>query len=197
MQSSARWHINQYHTCCNYNILYLDPKTCADVELDSTEWEIKTITSAIKHYLRYHQPDRSLSKAFTCRVSTIARGVTQGVEHALSAPARYRATRGLFLKLTLKKKSQLSFRHVPDTEHLCIWQMLYMLSVYGLPRNQPTTVSPVDENSFKLLTLVPSHIYDFLASVVHTWVILFKCRLVMSLNGTHNVESANNANVHY
>uniref|UniRef100_A0A673YYS6 Rho GTPase activating protein 26 n=1 Tax=Salmo trutta TaxID=8032 RepID=A0A673YYS6_SALTR len=30
-----------------------DPKTCADVELDSTEWEIKTITSAIKYYLRY------------------------------------------------------------------------------------------------------------------------------------------------
>uniref|UniRef100_A0A8C1YLG1 Rho GTPase-activating protein 26 n=1 Tax=Cyprinus carpio TaxID=7962 RepID=A0A8C1YLG1_CYPCA len=33
--------------------LAMDPKTCADVELDSTEWEIKTITSAIKHYLRY------------------------------------------------------------------------------------------------------------------------------------------------
>ncbi|KTG34910.1 hypothetical protein cypCar_00024187, partial [Cyprinus carpio] len=32
--------------------LAMDPKTCADVELDSTEWEIKTITSAIKHYLR-------------------------------------------------------------------------------------------------------------------------------------------------
>lgn len=31
----------------------LDPKTCADVELDSPEWEIKTITSAIKHYLRF------------------------------------------------------------------------------------------------------------------------------------------------
>uniref|UniRef100_A0A8C1V665 Rho GTPase-activating protein 26 n=1 Tax=Cyprinus carpio TaxID=7962 RepID=A0A8C1V665_CYPCA len=34
--------------------LAMDPKTCADVELNSTEWEIKTITSAIKHYLRYH-----------------------------------------------------------------------------------------------------------------------------------------------
>uniref|UniRef100_A0A8C7J6Q6 Rho GTPase activating protein 26 n=1 Tax=Oncorhynchus kisutch TaxID=8019 RepID=A0A8C7J6Q6_ONCKI len=33
--------------------LAMDPKTCADVELDSTEWEIKTITSAIKFYLRY------------------------------------------------------------------------------------------------------------------------------------------------
>uniref|UniRef100_A0A4W4EIT9 Rho GTPase-activating protein 26 n=1 Tax=Electrophorus electricus TaxID=8005 RepID=A0A4W4EIT9_ELEEL len=33
--------------------LAMDPKTCADVELDSPEWEIKTITSAIKHYLRY------------------------------------------------------------------------------------------------------------------------------------------------
>ncbi|XP_065143334.1 rho GTPase-activating protein 26-like isoform X3 [Paramisgurnus dabryanus] len=32
--------------------LAMDPKTCADVELDGTEWEIKTITSAIKHYLR-------------------------------------------------------------------------------------------------------------------------------------------------
>ncbi|XP_052393660.1 rho GTPase-activating protein 26 isoform X1 [Carassius gibelio] len=32
--------------------LVMDPKTCADVELNSTEWEIKTITSAIKHYLR-------------------------------------------------------------------------------------------------------------------------------------------------
>uniref|UniRef100_A0A672FZQ2 Uncharacterized protein n=1 Tax=Salarias fasciatus TaxID=181472 RepID=A0A672FZQ2_SALFA len=30
-----------------------DPKTCADVELDNPEWEIKTITSAIKHYLRF------------------------------------------------------------------------------------------------------------------------------------------------
>ncbi|KAI4882961.1 hypothetical protein NFI96_015626, partial [Prochilodus magdalenae] len=31
--------------------LAMDPKTFADVELDSSEWEIKTITSAIKHYL--------------------------------------------------------------------------------------------------------------------------------------------------
>uniref|UniRef100_A0A8C2Z7W8 Rho GTPase-activating protein 26 n=1 Tax=Cyclopterus lumpus TaxID=8103 RepID=A0A8C2Z7W8_CYCLU len=29
----------------------MDPKTCADVELENSEWEIKTITSAIKHYL--------------------------------------------------------------------------------------------------------------------------------------------------
>lgn len=64
MHSSDCWHIKQYNTYCNYNILCLDPKTCADVELDSTEWEIKTITSAIKHYLRY-QPDRCVSKAFT------------------------------------------------------------------------------------------------------------------------------------
>lgn len=34
------------------SVCFLDPKTCADVELDSPEWEIKTITSAIKHYLR-------------------------------------------------------------------------------------------------------------------------------------------------
>uniref|UniRef100_A0AAX7TDD8 Rho GTPase-activating protein 26 n=1 Tax=Astatotilapia calliptera TaxID=8154 RepID=A0AAX7TDD8_ASTCA len=33
--------------------LAMDPKTCADVELESPEWEIKTITSAIKHYLRF------------------------------------------------------------------------------------------------------------------------------------------------
>ncbi|XP_037544194.1 rho GTPase-activating protein 26 [Nematolebias whitei] len=32
--------------------LAMDPKTCADVELDNPEWEIKTITSTIKHYLR-------------------------------------------------------------------------------------------------------------------------------------------------
>uniref|UniRef100_A0AAY4EU24 Rho GTPase-activating protein 26 n=1 Tax=Denticeps clupeoides TaxID=299321 RepID=A0AAY4EU24_9TELE len=32
--------------------LAMDPKTCADVELEGQEWEIKTITSAIKHYLR-------------------------------------------------------------------------------------------------------------------------------------------------
>ncbi|KAJ8408820.1 hypothetical protein AAFF_G00246380 [Aldrovandia affinis] len=32
--------------------LTIDPKTCADVELDTAEWEIKTITSALKHYLR-------------------------------------------------------------------------------------------------------------------------------------------------
>lgn len=31
----------------------LDPKTCADVELENSEWEIKTLTSAIKHYLRF------------------------------------------------------------------------------------------------------------------------------------------------
>uniref|UniRef100_A0AAY5K283 Rho GTPase-activating protein 26 n=1 Tax=Esox lucius TaxID=8010 RepID=A0AAY5K283_ESOLU len=34
-----------------------DPKTCADVELDSSEWEVKTITSAIKCYLRYSTVD--------------------------------------------------------------------------------------------------------------------------------------------
>ncbi|XP_046907779.1 LOW QUALITY PROTEIN: rho GTPase-activating protein 26-like [Hypomesus transpacificus] len=50
--------------------LAMDPKTCADVELDSTEWEIKTITSAIKHYLRVlpaplmtYQYQRSFIKA--------------------------------------------------------------------------------------------------------------------------------------
>uniref|UniRef100_A0A8C6SES0 Rho GTPase activating protein 26 n=1 Tax=Neogobius melanostomus TaxID=47308 RepID=A0A8C6SES0_9GOBI len=34
--------------------LAMDPKTCADVELDCQDWEIKTITSAIKNYLRYN-----------------------------------------------------------------------------------------------------------------------------------------------
>uniref|UniRef100_A0A673HJ54 Rho GTPase-activating protein 26 n=1 Tax=Sinocyclocheilus rhinocerous TaxID=307959 RepID=A0A673HJ54_9TELE len=50
--------------------LAMDPKTCADVELNSTEWEIKTITSAIKHYLRMlpaplmtYQYQRSFIKA--------------------------------------------------------------------------------------------------------------------------------------
>uniref|UniRef100_A0A8C7LDD9 Rho GTPase activating protein 26 n=1 Tax=Oncorhynchus kisutch TaxID=8019 RepID=A0A8C7LDD9_ONCKI len=50
--------------------LAMDPKTCADVELDSTEWEIKTITSAIKYYLRMlpaplmtYQYQRSFIKA--------------------------------------------------------------------------------------------------------------------------------------
>uniref|UniRef100_A0A3B3BGX0 Rho GTPase-activating protein 26 n=1 Tax=Oryzias melastigma TaxID=30732 RepID=A0A3B3BGX0_ORYME len=50
--------------------LAMDPKTCADVELDSPEWEIKTITSAIKHYLRVlpaplmtYQYQRSFIKA--------------------------------------------------------------------------------------------------------------------------------------
>ncbi|XP_037834811.1 rho GTPase-activating protein 26 isoform X2 [Kryptolebias marmoratus] len=48
----------------------MDPKTCADVELDNPEWEIKTITSAIKHYLRMlpaplmtYQYQRSFIKA--------------------------------------------------------------------------------------------------------------------------------------
>ncbi|XP_036444987.1 rho GTPase-activating protein 26-like isoform X2 [Colossoma macropomum] len=50
--------------------LAMDPKTFADVELDSSEWEIKTITSAIKHYLRMlpaplmtYQYQRSFIKA--------------------------------------------------------------------------------------------------------------------------------------
>nr|XP_019952642.1 PREDICTED: rho GTPase-activating protein 26 [Paralichthys olivaceus] len=48
----------------------MDPKTCADVELENPEWEIKTITSAIKHYLRMlpaplmtYQYQRSFIKA--------------------------------------------------------------------------------------------------------------------------------------
>uniref|UniRef100_A0A8C4EJH7 Rho GTPase-activating protein 26 n=1 Tax=Dicentrarchus labrax TaxID=13489 RepID=A0A8C4EJH7_DICLA len=48
----------------------LNPKTCADVELENPEWEIKTITSAIKHYLRMlpaplmtYQYQRSFIKA--------------------------------------------------------------------------------------------------------------------------------------
>ncbi|XP_034463558.1 rho GTPase-activating protein 26-like isoform X1 [Hippoglossus hippoglossus] len=48
----------------------MDPKTCADVELENQEWEIKTITSAIKHYLRVlpaplmtYQYQRSFIKA--------------------------------------------------------------------------------------------------------------------------------------
>ncbi|KAK6321993.1 hypothetical protein J4Q44_G00067850 [Coregonus suidteri] len=53
-----------------YAVETRDPKTCADVELDSTEWEIKTITSAIKYYLRMlpaplmtYQYQRSFIKA--------------------------------------------------------------------------------------------------------------------------------------
>jgi len=45
-----------YFPLCNIIIFSLrpsDPKTCADVELENPEWEIKTITSAIKHYLRF------------------------------------------------------------------------------------------------------------------------------------------------
>nr|XP_014343932.1 PREDICTED: rho GTPase-activating protein 26 isoform X3 [Latimeria chalumnae] len=30
----------------------IDPKTASEVDLENTEWEIKTITSALKHYLR-------------------------------------------------------------------------------------------------------------------------------------------------
>ncbi|XP_056263428.1 rho GTPase-activating protein 26-like [Pseudoliparis swirei] len=48
----------------------MDPKTCADVELENSEWEIKTITSAIKHFLRVlpgplmtYQYQRSFIKA--------------------------------------------------------------------------------------------------------------------------------------
>uniref|UniRef100_A0AAY4ESD2 Rho GTPase-activating protein 26 n=1 Tax=Denticeps clupeoides TaxID=299321 RepID=A0AAY4ESD2_9TELE len=38
---------------CTFGIFTkIYPKTCADVELEGQEWEIKTITSAIKHYLR-------------------------------------------------------------------------------------------------------------------------------------------------
>uniref|UniRef100_A0A671KK02 Rho GTPase-activating protein 26 n=1 Tax=Sinocyclocheilus anshuiensis TaxID=1608454 RepID=A0A671KK02_9TELE len=48
--------------------LAMDPKTCADVELDSTEWEIKTITSAIKHYLRY-QPQKEMCFSFATAYS--------------------------------------------------------------------------------------------------------------------------------
>ncbi|KAM3601217.1 uncharacterized protein V6R79_009342 [Siganus canaliculatus] len=50
--------------------LAMDPKTCADVELENPEWEIKTITSAIKYYLRMlpaplmtYQYQRSFIKA--------------------------------------------------------------------------------------------------------------------------------------
>uniref|UniRef100_UPI0037E85B9C rho GTPase-activating protein 26-like isoform X2 n=1 Tax=Semicossyphus pulcher TaxID=241346 RepID=UPI0037E85B9C len=50
--------------------LAMDPKTCADVELENQEWEIKTITSAMKHYLRVlpaplmtYQYQRSFIKA--------------------------------------------------------------------------------------------------------------------------------------
>lgn len=50
--------------------LAMDPKTCADVELDCPDWEIKTITSAIKNYLRMlpaplmtYQYQRSFIKA--------------------------------------------------------------------------------------------------------------------------------------
>ncbi|KAI5620266.1 rho GTPase-activating protein 10, partial [Silurus asotus] len=50
--------------------LAMDPKTCADVDLENCEWEIKTITSAIKHYLRMlpaplmtYQYQRSFIKA--------------------------------------------------------------------------------------------------------------------------------------
>uniref|UniRef100_A0A8C6SFJ0 Rho GTPase activating protein 26 n=1 Tax=Neogobius melanostomus TaxID=47308 RepID=A0A8C6SFJ0_9GOBI len=50
--------------------LAMDPKTCADVELDCQDWEIKTITSAIKNYLRMlpaplmtYQYQRSFIKA--------------------------------------------------------------------------------------------------------------------------------------
>ncbi|XP_061818545.1 rho GTPase-activating protein 26-like [Nerophis lumbriciformis] len=50
--------------------LAMDPKTCADVELENPEWEIKTITSAMKQYLRVlpgplmtYQYQRSFIKA--------------------------------------------------------------------------------------------------------------------------------------
>uniref|UniRef100_A0A671PDD9 Rho GTPase-activating protein 26-like n=1 Tax=Sinocyclocheilus anshuiensis TaxID=1608454 RepID=A0A671PDD9_9TELE len=75
--------------------LAMDPKTCADVELNSTEWEIKTITSAIKHYLRMlpaplmtYQYQRSFIKAASeflsiCLVGPISYSLTRVASHHL------------------------------------------------------------------------------------------------------------------
>ncbi|XP_061607656.1 rho GTPase-activating protein 26-like [Phyllopteryx taeniolatus] len=90
----------------------MDPKTCADVELENPEWEIKTITSAIKHYLRVlpaplmtYQYQRSFIKA--AKLDNPEARVTEihGLVHRLPEKNRQ------MLELLMKHLSNVANHH--------------------------------------------------------------------------------------
>ncbi|KAM7374598.1 hypothetical protein PAMP_007245 [Pampus punctatissimus] len=103
--------------------LAMDPKTCADVELDNPEWEIKTMTSAIKHYLRMlpaplmtYQYQRSFIKA--AKLDNQEARVTE--IHALvhRLPEKNRQMLELLMKHLAKSDQNLYCHQYPEQKRL-------------------------------------------------------------------------------
>ncbi|XP_077449250.1 rho GTPase-activating protein 26-like [Stigmatopora argus] len=127
--------------------LAMDPKTCADVELENQEWEIKTITSAIKHYLRVlpaplmtYQYQRSFIKA--AKLDNPEARVTEihGLVHRLPEKNRQ------MLELLMKHLSNVASHH-----HQNLMTVANLGVVFGptLLRPQEETVAAIMDIKFQ------------------------------------------------
>uniref|UniRef100_A0A8C5HBP4 Rho GTPase-activating protein 26 n=1 Tax=Gouania willdenowi TaxID=441366 RepID=A0A8C5HBP4_GOUWI len=127
--------------------LAMDPKTCADVELESPEWEIKTITSAIKHYLRVlpaplmtYQYQRSFIKAAKMDNPEARVTAIHGLVHRLPEKNRQ------MLELLMKHLGNVASHHLQN-----LMTIANLGVVFGptLLRPQEETVAAIMDIKFQ------------------------------------------------
>uniref|UniRef100_A0A8C2J7K2 Rho GTPase-activating protein 26 n=1 Tax=Cyprinus carpio TaxID=7962 RepID=A0A8C2J7K2_CYPCA len=132
--------------------LAMDPKTCADVELNSTEWEIKTITSAIKHYLRMlpaplmtYQYQRSFIKAAKLDNPEARVAEIHSTVHRLPEKNRQ------MLELLMKHLAKVASHHQQN-----LMTVANLGVVFGptLLRPQEETVAAIMDINFKRLIYI-------------------------------------------
>uniref|UniRef100_A0A8C1E7A7 Rho GTPase-activating protein 26 n=1 Tax=Cyprinus carpio carpio TaxID=630221 RepID=A0A8C1E7A7_CYPCA len=155
--------------------LAMDPKTCADVELNSTEWEIKTITSAIKHYLRYH-PEMCLFSFAT--TYSLASSISAFLE--LDNPeARVAEIHSIVHRLPEKNRQMLELlmKHlakVASHHQQNLMTVANLGVVFGptLLRPQEETVAAIMDIKFQNIVieiLIENHERVFFTVHIYTW----------------------------
>uniref|UniRef100_A0AAY4ESL2 Rho GTPase-activating protein 26 n=1 Tax=Denticeps clupeoides TaxID=299321 RepID=A0AAY4ESL2_9TELE len=155
--------------------LAMDPKTCADVELEGQEWEIKTITSAIKHYLRCvmlpaplmtYQYQRSFIKAAKLDNPEARAAEIHNIAHRLPEKNRQ------MLELLMKHLANVASHHQQN-----LMTVANLGVVFGptLLRPQEETVAAIMDIKFQNIVveiLIENHER---VSGLLTWFCVFMC----------------------
>uniref|UniRef100_A0A673LYF8 Rho GTPase-activating protein 26 n=1 Tax=Sinocyclocheilus rhinocerous TaxID=307959 RepID=A0A673LYF8_9TELE len=171
--------------------LAMDPKTCADVELDSTEWEIKTITSAIKHYLRMlpaplmtYQYQRSFIKAAKLDNPEARVAEIHSIVHRLPEKNRQ------MLELLMKHLAKVASHHQQN-----LMTVANLGVVFGptLLRPQEETVAAIMDIKFQNIVveiLIENHerIYVYIYICIVSSPPLRKARALYACKAEHDSE---------
>uniref|UniRef100_A0A8B9KGJ7 Rho GTPase-activating protein 26 n=1 Tax=Astyanax mexicanus TaxID=7994 RepID=A0A8B9KGJ7_ASTMX len=149
--------------------LAMDPKTFADVELDSSEWEIKTITSSIKHYLRMlpaplmtYQYQRSFIKAAKLDNPEARVAEIHSIVHRLPEKNKQ------MLELLMKHLANVASHHQQN-----LMTVANLGVVFG-----PTLLRPQEETVAAIMDIKFQNIVVEILIENHDTLCLFVCALV-------------------